>query len=46
MNENPLEKIHSRLSEFSTVMLMTMDGSKGCHDRPMAVAQVDENTDL
>ena len=46
MNENQLEKIYGLLKDFSTVILVTMGGPTCCHDRPMAVAQVDENTDL
>ena len=46
MNENQLEKIHGLLKDFSTVILVTMDGPTCCHARSMAVAQVDENTDL
>jgi general stress protein 26 len=45
MNDNQIEKLHSLLKDFSTVMLVTMDGGE-CHARPMAVVQVDENTDL
>jgi len=45
MNENQIEKLHSLLKDFSTVMLVTMDGGE-CHARPMAVVRVDENTDL
>ena len=45
MNVNQIEKLHGLLKGFSTVMLVTMDGGE-CHARPMAVARVDENTDL
>jgi general stress protein 26 len=45
MNENQVEKLYGLLKDFSTVMLVTMDGGD-CHARPMAVAQVDKNTDL
>ena len=45
MNENQIEKLYGLLKDFNTVMLVTMDGSE-CHARPMAVARVDENTDL
>ncbi len=45
MNENQIEKLHGLLKAFSTVMLVTMDGGEG-HARPMAVARVDEKTDL
>ena len=46
MNENQLEKLHGLLKDFSTVILVTMGGPTCCHARPMAVAQVDGNTDL
>ena len=46
MNENQLEKIYGLLRDFSTVILVTMGGPTPCHAWPMAVAQVDENTDL
>lgn len=46
MNQNQLEKLHGLLKNFSTVILVTMGGPTCCHARPMAVAQVDENTDL
>jgi general stress protein 26 len=46
MNDNQLEKLHGLLSDFDVVMLMTMGGPAGCHARPMAVARLDENTDL
>ena len=46
MKENQLEKLHGLLSGFSTVLLVTMGGPHGCHSRPMAVARVDQNTDL
>ncbi len=46
MNDPQLEKLHGLLNEFSTVILITMDSLTGCHARPMAVAQVDENTDI
>lgn len=46
MNDNQLKKLHGLIKDFSTVMLITMGGSVGCHARPMAVARVDENTDL
>ncbi|MBC7369493.1 MAG: pyridoxamine 5'-phosphate oxidase family protein [Undibacterium sp.] len=45
MNENQIEKLHGLLKDFSTVMLVTMDDGES-HARPMAVAHVDENTDL
>ncbi|MEN9678245.1 MAG: ral stress protein 26 [Verrucomicrobiota bacterium] len=45
MNDNQIEKLHGLLKDFSTVMLVTMDGGE-CHARPMAVVRVDENTDL
>ena len=45
MNDQPIEKLHGLLKDFSTVMLVTMDGGE-FHARPMAVARVDENTDL
>lgn len=45
MNENQLERLHGLLKDFSTVMLATMDGGEW-HVRPMAVARVDQNTDL
>lgn len=46
MNANQREKVYGLLSNFSTVMLITMDGPVGCHARPMAVARVDENAEL
>jgi general stress protein 26 len=46
MNQNQLEKLHGLLKDFSTVILVTMGGPTCCHARPMAVAQVDENTDI
>lgn len=46
MNENQLEKLYGLLKDFSTAMLITMGGPDSCHARPMAIAQVDENTDL
>ena len=45
MNENQIEKLYGLLKDFSTVMLVTMNDGE-CHARPMAVAHVDENTDL
>ncbi len=45
MNENHIDILHGLLKNFNTVMLVTMDGGK-CHARPMAVARVDENTDV
>ncbi len=46
MNDPQLEKLHGLLKDFSTVILVTTGGPTGYHARPMAVAQVDENTDL
>lgn len=46
MQDPQLEKLHGLLSDFSTVMLITMVGPDGCHARPMAVALVDDNADL
>lgn len=46
MIENQIEKLHGLLKSFNTVMLITMGGPAGCHARPMAVARLDENTDL
>lgn len=46
MNDNPLEKLYGLLKDFSTAMLITMGGPDSCHARPMAIAKVDENTDL
>lgn len=46
MNDDPLEKIYDLLKEFSTAMLITMGGPDSCHARPMAIAKVDESTDL
>jgi general stress protein 26 len=45
MNHNQIDKLHGLLKDFSTVVLVTMDGGE-FHARPMAVAKVDENTDL
>ncbi len=46
MNDNQLEKLHGLLKDFSTAMLITMGGADSSHARPMAIAKVDENTDL
>lgn len=46
MNDNPLEKLYGLLKDFNTAMLITMGGPDSCHARPMAIAKVDENTDL
>ncbi len=46
MSDHPFEKLYSLLSDFSTVMLITMDGMTGCYARPMAVAHVDKNANL
>jgi general stress protein 26 len=46
MNDDPLEKLYDLLKDFSTAMLITMGGPDSCHARPMAIAKVDENTDL
>ncbi len=46
MNDTQLDKLHDLLTDFSTVMLITMAEPAGCHARPMAVARVDEKTDL
>ena len=45
MNENQIEKLYGLLKDFNTVMLVTINGTE-FHARPMAVARVDENTDL
>ncbi len=46
MIDSNLEKLYGLLTEFSTVMLITMGGPNRCNARPMAVARVDKNTDL
>lgn len=46
MNDPQLEKLNGLLKNFSTVMLITLDNASAWHARPMAVAKVDENSDL
>lgn len=45
MDENQIEKLYGLLRDFSTVMLVTMNDGE-CHARPMAVAHVDEDTNI
>ena len=46
MNDHQQEKLYGLLKDFSTAMLITVSGPDSCHARPMAIAKVDENTDL
>lgn len=46
MNDNQPKKLYGLLKDFSTVVLVTKGGADLCHARPMAVARVDETTDL
>lgn len=46
MNDNQLEKLYGLLKDFSTAILTTTGGQDASHARPMAIAKVDENTDL
>lgn len=44
--DDQLKKLYGLLKDFSTAMFITMTGPDCCHARPMAVARVDENTDV
>jgi general stress protein 26 len=46
MNKSQFEKLDGMLKDLSTVMLITMDESIGCHARPKEVARLAENSDL